>query len=145
MSNAVNDFIKSEVHRLGGPKQDTCGRYLYKWPILNEILESFLSATDVEDDQDKLFNVLKELGSKLAETKNQHSLPLSEIESLKSIKEVSCEDKDHTIKSLFSRDSRAERALEPTWDSRLRLDAVNLNERRLTCRDLKSKVEEKLK
>ena len=81
----------------------------------------------------------------MAETKTLHGLPQTEVDALRGIKEVSSKDKDQTIRSLFDKDSRAEQELEPTWESRLCLDAVNLNERRLTCKDLKAKVEKKLK
>lgn len=92
-----------------------------------------------------MFKSLKILGCELANIKQLHGLPQTEVDALRGIEEVSSKDKDHTIKSLFSKDSRSEQALKPTWDSRLCLDAVNLNERRLTCIDLKHKVEEKLR
>lgn len=68
----------------------------------------------------------------------------AEIDKLRTIEDVKAAG-DDTIRSLFPKDSKAECALEATWEARLRLDSVHLKERVLTCKELKDNVEEKLK
>ena len=85
-----------------------------------------------------------ELGTELAKTKQLHRLTQAEVDKLRTIEDVKAAG-DDTIRSLFTKDSKAERALEETWEARLRLDSVHLKERELTCKDLKDSVEEKLR
>jgi len=68
----------------------------------------------------------------------------AEFDTLRTIEDVKPAG-DDTIRSLFRRDSQAERALEATWEARLRLDSVHLNERVLTCKGLKGTVEQRLR
>lgn len=87
--------------------------------------------------------ILQQLGSELAETKQQNGLTQAEFDTLQTVEEVKANGED-SIRSLFPKDSIAERALEATWEARLRLDSVHLKERVLTCKELKDTVEKKL-
>jgi cell division protein FtsB len=71
-------------------------------------------------------------------------LTQAEVEKLKIVEDAKATG-DDTIRSLFPKNSKAELALEKTWEARLRLDAGHLKERVLTCKDLKDSVEEKLR
>jgi len=77
-------------------------------------------------------------------TKQQYSLPNSEVDILQSIQNVESAG-DETIRSLFPKDSPSETTLDSSWSSRLSLDSVNLEERILTCKDIKDKVGQRIR
>ena len=139
----MKDYLYKEIHKLGGDAPQPNNRYPYEWSILNNILDNFLKTTGNVEDLKSIFAVMNELGEELSKVKIQNGISDAEVTKLKTIENVESEDKP--IRSRFSTSSVSEKENPVTWESRLRLDVSNLQERALNCTEILDKVESKLK
>jgi len=85
--------------------------------------------------------MLEELGKILEAAKMKVQLADKDLNELKAL---IFEVNQTKIKSMFPPNDAAEGICIATWPDRLRLDAIQLKERALTCQDIKGKVFDKI-
>lgn len=103
---------------------------------MSYIVDKILRLTADQKARDDIFAKLKQLGSELEGVKQQVNLADQELAKLAA--QYAKESENKLIKSMFPQDDAAEAKLQPTFIDRFRLDALQLQQRAITCDDIKA-------
>jgi hypothetical protein len=103
---------------------------------MSYIVDKILRLTADQKARDDIFAKLNQLGSELEGVKKQVNLADQELATLAA--QYAKESENKLIKSMFPQDDAAEATMQPTFIDRFRLDALQLQQRALTCDDIKA-------